>query len=80
VQPNDRGRSLLARVGRSRLSRRWAVAIASAGLYVAAGWAAGGATGLTLSIAANTLNPAILDVRHVDTIDPAEIDAVPGIA
>lgn len=61
-----------------RLSRRWAVVLALAGLYVAAGWAAGGVTGLTLTIAANPLIHNVLAVRRVDTIAPGDVDVVPG--
>jgi hypothetical protein len=62
----------------SRLSRYWAVVIAAAVLYLAAGRAAGGVTGLTLTIAENPQNRNVLDVRRVDTIAPGDIDAVPG--
>lgn len=51
---------------------------AAAGLYFAAGWAARGVTGLTLTVAAHPQNQDILDVRRVDSIAPGDLDAVPG--
>jgi 4-amino-4-deoxy-L-arabinose transferase-like glycosyltransferase len=68
---------VLGRLGNSSVIRRWAVVLAVAGLYVAAGWARG-ITGLTLTLAANSLNHDVLDVRRVDTIAPGDLDAAPG--
>jgi hypothetical protein len=58
--------------------RRWLIALAAVGLYVLAGWALDGVTGLVRTIVANTAGRNVLDSRRAESIDLAGIDPAAG--
>jgi hypothetical protein len=56
----------------------WVAVLAAAGLYLLAGWALEGVTGLVRTVVTNTANRDELDARRVATIDLDGIDAASG--
>ena len=62
----------------SPLQRRWALALAVASLYLLAGWALEGVSGLVRAVVTNTSSRDELEVRRVTAIDLAGIDPRAG--
>jgi 4-amino-4-deoxy-L-arabinose transferase-like glycosyltransferase len=60
------------------VSRRWAVTLATAALYLLGAWAVEGVTGLVRTVVANTPERDELDVRRVQAIDVHGLDAASG--
>ena len=60
------------------MRRRWLIALAALGLYVLAGWALDGVTGLVRTVVASSPDRPVLDSRRAESIDLAGVDPSAG--